>query len=208
MTRYRWEVCEAIASERVIGVIRADDWEEAVSLGEAMVAAGMRIVEVSLTTPRGLEAVRALASHDDGRIVGAGTVLDGGAAFAAAQSGARFLVAPCVAPEMIRVGHRYGCAVIPGAFTPTEIGHALELGADLVKIFPAIDVGAGFVGSVRAVFPHAGLVPTGGITVENAAAFLEAGAVAVGSGRSVTSEGPEAAGARAAELIRAIKSRS
>ena len=178
MAVFRWEVCEAIRSEQIIGVIRAAGPDEAVRLGEAMIAGGLRIVEVALTTPHGLEAIRQLASRDDdGRLVGAGTVLDGEAAFAAAQAGARFLVAPCVAPEMIRVGHRYGCAVLPGAFTPTEIGYALELGADLVKVFPACDLGAGFVRNVRAVFPQAPLVPTGGITVENLAAFLDAGAV-------------------------------
>jgi 2-dehydro-3-deoxyphosphogluconate aldolase / (4S)-4-hydroxy-2-oxoglutarate aldolase len=203
----RGEVCEAIRAEQVIGVIRTDGAKEAVSLGEAMIAAGLRIVEVALTTPHGLEAISELASRDDGRLVGAGTVLDGQAALAAARAGAVFLVAPCVASEMIRVGQQQGCAVLPGAMTPTEIAHALELGADMVKIFPAGDLGAGFIRSVRTVFPHAPLVPTGGITAENAGAFLDAGADALGTGRSLTSEGPGSARLRAGEMLEAIRSR-
>jgi 2-dehydro-3-deoxyphosphogluconate aldolase/(4S)-4-hydroxy-2-oxoglutarate aldolase len=204
----RSEVCDAIRSEQIIGVIRTSGPEEAVRLGEAMVEAGLRIVEVALTTPGGLEAIKKLSSRDDGRIVGAGTVLDGEGGRAAVAAGARFLVAPCLAPDMIKAGHRYGCAVLPGAFTPTEIAQALELGADMVKIFPAADLGPGFVRSMRAVFPHAPLVPTGGITIENLGEFMDAGAVAVGTGSSLTSGGSEVCGARAGEMVHAIKSRA
>jgi len=204
---YRWDVCDEIRSEQIIGVIRTNGPKDAVSFGESMIGAGLRIVEVALTTPGGLQAIRALAAAYDGRIVGAGTVLDGEAAEAAVAAGARFLVAPCLAPEVIEVGHRHGCAVLPGAFTPTEIARALELGADMVKIFPAVDLGPGFVRSMRAVFPQAPMVPTGGITMENLGEFLDAGAVAVGTGSSLTSGGPEVCSARAREMMRAIKSR-
>jgi 2-dehydro-3-deoxyphosphogluconate aldolase/(4S)-4-hydroxy-2-oxoglutarate aldolase len=201
---YRWEVCSKIASARVLGVLRASSGNRAVQVGEALVGAGLRVVEVALTTPDGLEAIKTLGEADDGRLVGAGTVLDAPTARAAILAGARFLVSPSMIPEVIATGHRYGVPVLPGAQTPTEVLRALEAGSDMVKVFPAGQLGPGFVSSLLAALPQAPLVPTGGVSAGDARAWLTAGAVAVGVGGSLTSGGPVQASERAARLLAAI----
>lgn len=202
--RYRYEVCSTIAGERVLAVVRTDSRESAVRAGGALAAAGIRAVEVALTTPGGIDAVRDLAEVDDGRVVGAGTVLDAASARSAILAGARFLVSPAVSAEVIEMGHRYGAAVLPGAQTPTEIEKALSLGADMIKLFPASSVGPSYLSAVRAALPQAPLVPTGGVGAGNAAEWLDAGAVAVGVGGSLTSGDPETMDARARELLAAV----
>jgi 2-dehydro-3-deoxyphosphogluconate aldolase/(4S)-4-hydroxy-2-oxoglutarate aldolase len=202
---YRWEICAKIASMRVLGVLRTPSGKQAVEVGEALVRGGLPVIEVALTTPDGLEAIRALAEVNDSRLVGAGTVLDSPTARAAILAGARFLVSPSVIPEVIATGHRYGVPVLPGAQTPSEIQQALEAGSDMVKVFPASQLGPGFVSGVLAALPQAPLVPTGGITAGNAAAWLTAGAVAVGVGGSLTSGGPMQASERAVQLLAAIE---
>jgi 2-dehydro-3-deoxyphosphogluconate aldolase / (4S)-4-hydroxy-2-oxoglutarate aldolase len=201
---YRWEACAQIASAQVVGVLRAESAQQAMAVGEALARAGLRVIEVTMTTPDSLAAVRALSEPGDGRLVGAGTVLDGPSACAAIDAGARFLVSPSLVPEVIATGHRYGVPVLPGAQTPTEIQQALEAGGDMVKVFPASHLGPGFVTAVRAALPQAPLVPTGGISAADAADWLRAGAVAVGVGGRLTAGGPERAGERAAELLAAI----
>ncbi len=155
--------------------------------------------------PGGVKGVAiGLLFANDGRLVGAGTVLDAPTGRAAILAGARFLVSPAVIPEVIVTGHRYGVPVLPGAQTPIEIQRALEAGSDMVKVFPASQLGPGFISAVRAALPQAPLVPTGGITAGHAASWLTAGAVAVGVGGSLTSGGPAQASERAAELLAAL----
>jgi 2-dehydro-3-deoxyphosphogluconate aldolase/(4S)-4-hydroxy-2-oxoglutarate aldolase len=132
--------------------------------------------------------------------VGAGTVLDAAAAFAAITAGAQFLVSPVVAEDVLRTGHRYGLAVLPGAATATEMNLALELGADMVKLFPSGALGLEFMRSVATAMPQVPFVPTGGVTTENAPLWLEAGAVAVGIGGNLTRGDPAGIQARAEQL--------
>ncbi|HYK67452.1 MAG TPA: bifunctional 4-hydroxy-2-oxoglutarate aldolase/2-dehydro-3-deoxy-phosphogluconate aldolase [Streptosporangiaceae bacterium] len=201
---YRWEICAEIASARVLGVLRTPSGKQAVELGEALVQGGLRVIEVALTTPDGLDAIHALHGTNDGRLVGAGTVLDAPSARAAILAGARFLVSPSFIPEVIVTGHRYGVPVLPGTQTPSEIQRALEAGSDMVKVFPASQLGPGFVSGVVAALPQAPLVPTGGVNPGNARDWLAAGAVAVGVGGSLTSGDPAQARERAAQLVAAI----
>ena len=181
---HHWEVTSTIAEARVVGIIRTADAEEAVQAARAVAAGGIDVLEVALTTRDGLEAIRELRA--DGVLLGAGTVLDAATARLACLAGARFLVTPAVLPEVIEAGHAYGVPVLPGAATPTEILAALRAGADLVKVFPAGQLGPGFVRAVRAALPQAPLVPTGGVDAGNAAQWLAAGAVAVGCGGALT----------------------
>lgn len=200
MTR-QWTTCAAIAKARCVGIIRAGSAAEATSAGKALVAGGLTIVEVAYTTPDAPSAISALRAECPGAIVGAGTVLDSAAAFAAVSSGAQFLVSPAVVEEVLRAGHRHGLAVMPGAATPTEINLAMELGADMVKLFPAGSLGPDFMRSVATAMPHVPLVPTGGVTAENAPDWIAAGAVAVGVGGALTSGDPAGIQKRAEQLV-------
>jgi 2-dehydro-3-deoxyphosphogluconate aldolase/(4S)-4-hydroxy-2-oxoglutarate aldolase len=196
-----WATCAAIAEARCLGVIRAGSAAEATPTGRALVAGGLTVVEVAYTTPDAPSAIAALRAECPDAIVGAGTVLDAAAAFAAVSAGAQFLVSPAVQEDVLRAGHRYGLAVLPGAATPTEISRAMELGADMVKLFPAGSLGVEFMRSVAAAMPHVPFVPTGGVTAENAPDWIAAGAVAVGVGGSLTKGDPEGIQRRAEQLV-------
>jgi 2-dehydro-3-deoxyphosphogluconate aldolase / (4S)-4-hydroxy-2-oxoglutarate aldolase len=198
---HRWAACAAIAEARCIAIVRASSADEAISVGAALAEAGIAVVEVAFTTPNAATAVASLCSAYPAVTVGAGTVLDASAAYSAVEAGARFLVSPVVAEEVLRAGHRYGAAVIPGACTPTEIQAAMELGADAVKLFPASAFGTGYLRAVATALPQVPFVPTGGVTVENARSWLDAGAVAVGMGGGLTSGTPAQIRDRAARLL-------
>jgi 2-dehydro-3-deoxyphosphogluconate aldolase/(4S)-4-hydroxy-2-oxoglutarate aldolase len=148
-----------------------------------LIAAGLGAVEVSLTTPGALDAIEQLAAEaPPGVVIGAGTVIDAAAAQAAIRCGARLLVSPIVAPDVIAAAGRAGVAAVPGAATPSEMLTALTLGADLVKIFPASLWSPRAVADLLAALPQLPVVPTGGITAERAHEWLTSGAVAVGMG--------------------------
>ncbi|MEU1392091.1 MULTISPECIES: bifunctional 4-hydroxy-2-oxoglutarate aldolase/2-dehydro-3-deoxy-phosphogluconate aldolase [unclassified Nonomuraea] len=198
---YRWEIVQAVTEQRVFGIVRAATPEAALTSAGAVLDAGLRAVEVALTTPRALSAVARLTEQRPDALVGAGTVLDPAAARAAVEAGARFLVSPSLHPEVIRAGHRYGVPVFPGVATPTEIVRALEEGADAVKIFPASGVSPSWLRDVRAALPQTPAIPTGGVTVDDAPEWIAAGAVACGMGSALTSGGPGAAGERVAALL-------
>jgi 2-dehydro-3-deoxyphosphogluconate aldolase/(4S)-4-hydroxy-2-oxoglutarate aldolase len=193
----------AINELRIVAIIRASSAEQAVEVGELLVAAGLKAVEVALTTPRGLDAISALAGVEDGRIVGAGTVLDVEAARRAAAAGARFVVSPGLDEETLAETARLGVVSMPGAATPTEIMRARSLGADFVKLFPASTYGVGHLRAVRVVFPDVAFVPTGGVGPENAAAWFAAGASAVAVGSALVRGGPSEAKRMARELLSA-----
>ncbi|MEV0821766.1 bifunctional 4-hydroxy-2-oxoglutarate aldolase/2-dehydro-3-deoxy-phosphogluconate aldolase [Nonomuraea rubra] len=198
---YRWEIVQAVTEQRVFGIVRSAGPQEALAAAEAVLDAGLRAVEVALTTPRALTAVAELTTRRPEALVGAGTVLDEAAARAAVEAGARFLVSPNLHPGVIRAGHRYGVPVFPGVATPTEIVRALEEGADAVKIFPASAVTPSWLRDVRAALPQVPAIPTGGVTIDNAPAWIAAGAVACGMGSALTSGGARAAGERVASLL-------
>jgi len=140
------------------------------------------IIEITMTTPGALRAIEEASGKLQGVLMGAGTVLDGPTARQAILAGAQFLVTPTVKPDVIEMAHRYGVVVIAGAMTPTEILTAWELGADMVKVFPADVLSPGYLKAVHGPLPQIPLVPTGGITAENAGAFIKAGAAVVCAG--------------------------
>jgi 2-dehydro-3-deoxyphosphogluconate aldolase/(4S)-4-hydroxy-2-oxoglutarate aldolase len=174
----------AITGHRVLGIVRAADRRAAETTAAALLDAGLEAVEVSLTTPDALEAIATLSA--DGRLVGAGTVLDGPSAEAALRAGACFLVSPVLSGEVIASGRRAGAAVVAAAATPTEALRALELGADLVKLFPARTWSPPAVADMLQALPQLPLVPTGGISLSAAPEWIAAGAVAVGMGGALT----------------------
>ena len=167
----------------VIAVLRTDSPAQLVSTAGALAEGGIVSVEVTMTTPGALEVVReAVRELKGSAIIGVGSVLDAQTARAAILAGAEFVVSPILDPEMILLVNRYGKVSIPGAFTPTEILEAWEAGADAVKIFPASVGGPDYLKAIKGPLPQVKLVPTGGVTLENAGDFIKAGAEMIAAG--------------------------
>lgn len=199
----RSETVQAIKAGRIVAIIRVSSPEEAVEAGEVLVATGLTIIEVALTTPQGLDAIDALAAVKDGRIVGAGTVLDAGTVRDAVAAGGRFVVSPGLDEEVVVEAARLGVASMPGAATPTEVMRARASGADFVKLFPASTYGPEHLRALRPVFPDVAFVPTGGVGPANAAEWFDAGAAALAVGSTLTSGDREQVQERARELLSA-----
>jgi 2-dehydro-3-deoxyphosphogluconate aldolase/(4S)-4-hydroxy-2-oxoglutarate aldolase len=199
----RSETVQAITDARIVAIIRVASGEDAIEVGEVLVAAGLTIIEVALTTPQGLDAIAALAAVGDGRIVGAGTVLGAGTVREAVTAGARFVVSPGLDEEVVGEAARLGVASMPGAATATEVMRARSSGADFVKLFPASTYGPEHLQALRVVFPDVAFVPTGGVGPGNAAVWFDAGASALAVGSALTSGDPEQVQERARSLLSA-----
>ena len=175
-------IVERIKSERAIAVIRTDSVERALGAARAVIAAGFRAIEITFSFPEATSAIANLAENNaDDLLIGAGTILTRAQVNEAVEAGARFLVSPCVLPEVIHAAHELHVAVIPGAFTPTEIYTAHSLGADIVKIFPAVKFGPEYLRAVRGPLPQIPIMPTSGVDATNVTEWFRAGAVAVGA---------------------------
>ncbi len=182
----RIDVTQAIEANGVVAVIRMKEPEKLRAVVDALAEGGVRALEVTMTVPRAIEMIGELApTLPAGFLLGAGTVLDAETARLAILAGAQFVVGPVFRPEVIAMCHRYDVAAMPGCFTPTEILAAWEAGADIVKVFPATAVGPGFFKDVRGPLPQVKLMPTGGVTLDNAGDWIKAGAVAVGVGTAL-----------------------
>mgnify|MGYP001117743081 FL=1 len=192
-----------------LGIIRVQTAEDLVQIARALAAGGLSCLEITMTTPGALRAIEETVSRLDGVLMGAGTVLDAPTARQAILAGARFLVTPTVKLDVLELAHRYGVPAIIGAMTPTEILTAWEAGADLVKVFPASVLGPRYLQEVHGPLPQIPLVPTGGITAENAPDFIRAGGAAgcAGSGlvdkKALAAESYEDLVERARKLVAA-----
>lgn len=198
----------------VVAVMRGVDRGSVVELADALRAGGVTAMEVTADTPDAVAMVERLSEHfadDDGVVVGAGTVLDTETARAVVSAGAEFVVSPTLAEDVIALCNRYGVVSAPGVFTPTEALTAYEAGADVVKVFPASTGGPGHVSAIKGPLGQIPIVPTGGVGPENAADYVEAGAVAVGVGSALVSEEAVAQGdfdrieATARELVETVR---
>lgn len=169
---------------RLVAVIRAERQEDALFAARAMAAAGVRGIEITFTVPNAAASIRAaITALPPAVIVGAGTVLTEAQAFEALDAGARFLVSPICDAGLVRIGHDREAVVAIGGLTPTEIVAASRAGADYVKVFPGESLGGPtYVRHLRGPLPDIPLMVTGGVTRENAAAYLAAGAQSVGLG--------------------------
>lgn len=177
------EVLKTIAEIGLVPVIRAESKEEAVRIIDAIAAGGLPIVEVTMTVPGAVSIIDAIHRRDPSVVVGAGTVLDPETARACILAGARFIVSPSLNVKTIEICRRYSVAVMPGALTPTEVVTAWDAGADVVKIFPCGAMGgASYIKALKAPFPQIALMPTGGVSLKTAEAFILAGAMALGVG--------------------------
>jgi len=167
----------------IVAIVRSPDSALLVDACQALADGGVTTVEITMTVPNALDVLRQVRQTlGDRLLLGAGTVLDPETARAVLLAGAEFIVAPTVNLEVIRLCQRYDKLVMPGAFTPTEILAAWEAGADIVKVFPADVLGPPFFKAVRGPLPQIRLMPTGGVDLTTAAAFLKAGACCLGVG--------------------------
>ncbi|HWL54418.1 MAG TPA: bifunctional 4-hydroxy-2-oxoglutarate aldolase/2-dehydro-3-deoxy-phosphogluconate aldolase [Chthoniobacteraceae bacterium] len=205
------EIIDRLLNPGIIAIIRADRPDRLLKAAEALCAGGVPTMEISMTTPGALEAIAEVArTLGPPIVIGVGTVLDPETARAALLAGAQFVVTPVFRPEVISLCHRYGVPVFSGAYTPTEALVAHECGADFIKLFPADQLGPGYVKNLLAPMPQLRIVPTGGVTRENAAAYFAAGCAALGVGSCLVNaavlEQEDWAGlrARAADLVAAV----
>jgi len=173
----------------VVAIIRTDKPEQVIPVCESLITGGVSVLEITMTVPNAIEimreVIRQLGQH---ALVGMGSVLDAKTARAVLEAGAEFIVTPIAKVEVAAAARAAQRVCMLGAYTPTEAQLAHEAGADLVKIFPADNLGPAYLKSLLAPMPHLKLVPTGGVTLDNAAQFLKAGAAALGVGSSLVSK--------------------
>ncbi len=170
----------------IVAVVRAESSESLVRVVQALAEGGVTAAEITFTVPDAVEVIRQVRREvGDAVVLGAGTVLDPETARAALLAGAEYIVSPVVNLEVIRLCRRYDKAVMPGAFTPTEVVAAWEAGASVVKIFPADVGGPAYLKALRGPLPQVRLMPTGGVDLTTAEAFLKAGACCLGVGGSL-----------------------
>lgn len=196
----------------IIAIVRAPQAAQVEPLFGALLAGGLNAIEITLTTPNALEAIREARAKIGARAVtGVGTVLQAEDCRAALAAGAEFVVTPVCRPELVAIAHAAGRPIMLGAYTPTEAQTAHEAGADFVKIFPADKLGPGYIKALRGPLPHLRLVPTGGVDVPNVADFLKAGCAALGVGTALVSPALLQAGdwpeltRRAAAFVAAVR---
>ncbi|MGN7456604.1 bifunctional 2-keto-4-hydroxyglutarate aldolase/2-keto-3-deoxy-6-phosphogluconate aldolase [Paenibacillus pasadenensis] len=190
-------VTAAVAEAGVVAVLRADSAEEVVRMARHAVKGGIKAIEITMTVPGALRAIEQLAAEysskadpasDKHAIIGVGTVLDPETARAAILAGAEFVVAPAFNPDTIKLCNRYAVPILPGAMTIHEIQSALELGVDIVKLFPGSVYEPSVISAIKGPLPQANVMPTGGVSLGNLREWVKAGAVAVGIGGDLTKE--------------------
>jgi 2-dehydro-3-deoxyphosphogluconate aldolase/(4S)-4-hydroxy-2-oxoglutarate aldolase len=177
-------IFDKMVSERLIPIIRVASPSEAIDVADAIKEGGVTLIEITMSVQGAIDVIKELTEkYRDEIIMGAGTVLDAETGRAALLAGAQFIVSPTLDLDLIQLAHRYSAVVIPGAMTPTEILTAWNAGADMVKVFPAAQLGGpGYIKALRGPLPQILLVPTGGVNLQNAAAFIQAGATAIAVG--------------------------
>ncbi len=179
---------ERLEAAPIVAVLRAPSAQTAIRAVDALVAGGVTTIEVTYSTPNVAEVISEVARRYGSVVyLGAGTITDTAQAVEAAEAGAEFLVSPGSVPRIAKAMIGTGCLTMLGALTPTEVMLAQELGADVIKIFPASLGGPGYLRSLRAPFPDGVFMPTGGVNAGNVAEWLSAGAIAVGAGGELVS---------------------
>jgi 2-dehydro-3-deoxyphosphogluconate aldolase/(4S)-4-hydroxy-2-oxoglutarate aldolase len=182
------KVVGRIVESGLVAVIRASSSEEAARIAGACELGGVGAIEITLTVPGALRVIEDLAARHGAEsiLVGAGTVLDSQTARMAILAGAQFIVSPSIDLATGQLCNRYSIPWMPGAQTVRDVIEAMEHGADIVKVFPGETLGPGFIRAVKGPLPQASLMPTGGVTLENAGEWIQAGAVALGVGGNLT----------------------
>jgi 2-dehydro-3-deoxyphosphogluconate aldolase/(4S)-4-hydroxy-2-oxoglutarate aldolase len=178
------EILNRMIAEGLLPVIRVSSAREAIDVADAIKEGGVSFLEITMTVQGAIDVIKELTQkYKDEIIMGAGTILDAETGRAALLAGAQFIVSPTLNLDLIQLAHRYSAVVIPGTMTPTEMLTAWNAGADMVKVFPAAQLGGPeYLKAIRGPLPQILLVPTGGVNLQNAGAFIKAGATALGVG--------------------------
>jgi 2-dehydro-3-deoxyphosphogluconate aldolase / (4S)-4-hydroxy-2-oxoglutarate aldolase len=212
MSDTRNAITAAVERAGVVAVIRIKEPRRLRAVVDALSEGGLTALEVTMSVPGAVELIAELApTMPDGFLLGAGTVTDSDTARRVIDAGARFVVSPIFRRDVIEACHIRDVPVMPGCFSPTEILEAWEAGADIVKVFPATALGPGYIKDIRGPLPQVKLMPTGGVTLDNAGDWIRAGAVAVGVGTALTDAKAIAAGdyatlrANAERIVRNVR---
>lgn len=186
--RTKAEILSLLANPGVVAVVRAPKTEMVIPLSEALIAGGVIAIEITMTTPNAIAAIRDASTRFGSRaLIGVGTILKPYDCQAALDAGAEFVVTPICRTELVPLAHHANKPIMVGAYSPTEAQLAHEAGADLIKIFPADNLGPAYIKALRAPLPHLKIVPTGGVDLNTIGDFFKAGCAAVGVGGSLVS---------------------
>lgn len=188
MRAAKLHVLSRITESGLVAIVRADSASQAARIVDACSEGGAAAIEVTFTVPGAAAVIEELAKRYSTQQIalGAGTVLDPETARIAILAGAQFIVSPSLNPATARLCNRYQIPYLPGAGTIREIVEAMESGADIIKVFPGETLGPAFVKAAKAPLPHASLMPTGGVSIDNAGQWIAAGSVALGVGGNLT----------------------
>lgn len=182
----REKIVSGIEAEGLVAIVRVRRPELTLPLAKALVAGGIRAVELTMSIPNALEAVRTIDRElGDKILLGVGTVIDDDTCRAAIDAGAKYVISPIIRPSLVAAAHALDRPVMLGAYTPTEAQAAHEAGSDFVKIFPADTLGPSYIKSLLAPLPHLKIVPTGGVNLDTMEAYLAAGSAALGTGSAL-----------------------
>jgi len=185
----RLQIVKKISEYGIVAVIRATSEEECVKIIEAVKKGGIKAIEITMTVPGAVDIIKELSKiykDDEEVLIGAGTVLDPETARACILAGAKYIISPSLNPETVKLCNRYRVAIIPGVMTVKESIEALELGVEILKVFPGNAFGPSIISSLKGPLPQANFMPTGGISLGNVKEWIKAGAVAVGTGGDLT----------------------
>ncbi|WP_027363959.1 bifunctional 2-keto-4-hydroxyglutarate aldolase/2-keto-3-deoxy-6-phosphogluconate aldolase [Desulfotruncus alcoholivorax] len=185
------EQLKRILDVGIVAVIRAESADKAIKVIEAVRQGGIPAIEVTMTVPGAIDVIKELSRNfkEEEMLIGAGTVLDAETARACILAGAQYIVSPGLNPATVRLCNRYQKICMPGCATVTEMLTAMELGIDVVKLFPGELFGPRSIKSFRGPLPHVNIMPTGGVNLDNVDQWIKAGAVAVGVGSDITKQG-------------------
>lgn len=183
------QILSEIFKRKAVAVLRVKEEEKLKKVIEAIDAGGVSIVEITMSVPNAIKLIEKMSKElDEHIIIGVGSVLNQFFAEEAISAGAKYVVSPILKKEIIETAHKYDVPVMPGCFSPTEIYSAFEIGADIIKVFPADIVGMPFFKAILAPIPYLKLMPTGGVSLTNAGDWIKAGACAVGIGSALVDE--------------------
>lgn len=205
------QVITKMKEDCLVAVVRAESKEQGEKVIDAIIAGGINFIEITMTVPGAVDIIKAMCdkyrSNPD-VVIGAGTVLDPETARAVILAGAQYVVSPGLNPETVKLCNRYRVPMLPGVMTPTEAITALELGCDIIKVFPGNIVGSAAISSFRGPLPQGEFMPSGGVDVDNVDKWLKAGACAVGTGSNLTAGAKKgdyaAVTAKAQEFVAAV----
>ena len=201
--RTKEEVLQAIKHDGMVAVVRGETSEKAMAIVEKCIEGGIRAIELTFTVPYAHRVIEDISRrYGEQILLGAGTVLDSETARIAILSGAEFIVSPHFNPEVTRLCNRYRKASMAGILTISEAVAAMEAGVDILKLFPGDLFGPAFIKDISGPLPYAQIMPTGGVSADNAGDWIRAGAVAVGAGSSLMKGDVKANAAAFMENIR------